>query len=315
MVQKILSLKNVIKKKNSKDNVRFFFDKVGSSVQRDFEKFHNIDFPDKNNSKKIITGGLRYEGLFKNSIQDYPLISIIMPNYKEKNLLSAISSVSNQNYENIELIVIDGNSGLDVTNLLRENNNEIDIWLSEDDNGLWDAWNKGFKLARGDFVGVVDSSNFLYENSMNILKNYIINYKEIDFICGTVKKGSKIYSGFRPKDIKKQFNIIPSSVVGFYIKMDSLKKVGLLNLKYRIQSDYDLLYRMIVTHNFKGIRTKGDEIFGTSGESGFSTKHGFFKALLNEIKIRFDNDQSLFFLFYIFFGRTFMKIFRFFFKR
>ena len=70
-----------------------------------------------------------------------------------------------------------------------------------------------------------------------------------------------------------------------------------------------------MTHNFKGIRTKGDEIFGTSGESGFSTKHGFFKALLNEIKIRFDNDQSLFFLFYIFFGRTFMKIFRFFFKR
>ena len=79
-----------------------------------------------------------------------------MPNYKEKNLLNAISSISNQNYENIELIVIDGNSGLDVTNLLRENNNEIDIWLSEDDKGLWDAWNKGFKLARGDFVGVVE---------------------------------------------------------------------------------------------------------------------------------------------------------------
>ena len=96
--------------------------------------------------------------------------------------------------------------------------------------------------------------------------------------------------------------------------MDSLKKVGLLNLKYRIQSDYDLLYRMIV-NNFKGIRTKGDEIFGTSGESGFSTKHGFFKALLNEIKIRFDNDQSLFFLFYIFFWQDIYENFQIFFKR
>ena len=315
MVQEELSLNNVIKKKNSKDNFRFFFKNIGSSIYKVSEKFHNINFPDENNSKKIITGGLRYEGLFKNSIKDYPLISIIMPNYKEKNLLNAISSISNQNYENIELIVIDGNSGLDVTNLLRENNNEIDIWLSEDDKGLWDAWNKGFKLARGDFVGVVDSSNLLYKNSINILKDYIIRYKEIDFICGTVKKGSKIYSGFRPRDIKKQFNIIPSSVVGFYIKMNSLKKVGLLNLKYKIQSDYDLLYRMIVTHNLKGVRTKGDEIFGTSGESGFSKKHGFFKALLNEIKIRFDNNQSLFFLFYIFFGRTFMKIFKFFSKK
>ena len=61
-------------------------------------------------------------------------------------------SVSNQNYENIELIVIDGN-WLRCNKSLCENNNEIDIWLSED-NGLWDAWNKGFKLARG-FVGVV----------------------------------------------------------------------------------------------------------------------------------------------------------------
>jgi cellulose synthase/poly-beta-1,6-N-acetylglucosamine synthase-like glycosyltransferase len=208
MVQEELSLNNVIKKKNSKDNFRFFFKNIGSSIYKDSEKFHNINFPDENNSKKIITGGLRYEGLFKNSIKDYPLISIIMPNYKEKNLLNAISSISNQNYENIELIVIDGNSGLDVTNLLRENNNEIDIWLSEDDKGLWDAWNKGFKLARGDFVGVVDSSNLLYKNSINILKDYIIRYKEIDFICGTVKKGSKIYSGFRPRDIKKQFNIV-----------------------------------------------------------------------------------------------------------
>ena len=67
------------------------------------------------------------------------------------------------------------------------------------------------------------------------------------------KKGIKNILGFRPRDIRKQFNIIPSSVVGFYIKRKSLKKVGLLNLKYKIQSDYDLIYRMIVTHNLKGI--------------------------------------------------------------
>ena len=236
-----------------------------------------------------------------------------MPNFKEKNLLNAVSSISIQNYENLELIIIDGNSGSETTSILKDKDDEIDIWISENDNGLWDAWNKGFKLARGDFVGVVDSSNLLYENSMNILKNYIIKNKETDFICGTVKKGSKIYSGFRPEDIRKQFNIIPSSVVGFYIKVKSLKKVGLLNLKYKIQSDYDLIYRMIVTHNLKGIRTKSDEVFGSSGDGGFSTKHGFFKALFNELKIRLDNNQSLIFLIYIFFGRTFMKIYKSFF--
>ena len=310
MVQEELSSNKIITKKNSKNNFRFFF---GEKIQPDFydsEKFQSIDFPREDNQKKILSGGLRYKGLFKKSIKDNPLISIIMPNYKEKNLLKAISSISSQNYENLELIIIDGNSGQEVTDILKEKDDEIDIWISENDNGLWDAWNKGFKMARGDFVGIVDSSNILFENSMNILKNYIIKNKEIDFICGTVKKGSKIYSGYRPEDIRKQFNIIPSSVVGFYIKTKSLKKVGLLNLKYKIQSDYDLIYRMIVTHNLKGIRTKSDEVFGSSGDSGFSSKHGFFKALLNEIKIRFDNNQNVFFLIYIFLGRTLMKIYK-----
>ncbi len=313
MVQEELSLNKKIKKKNSKNNLRFFFKKVNNIEDQVSDKFQSIDFPEDDDKTKLLSGGLRYKGLFKNSIKNYPLISIIMPNFKEKNLFKAISSISNQNYENLELIVIDGNSGHEAIKILKDKDDEIDIWISENDNGLWDAWNKGFSLARGDFVGIVDSSNILYENSMNILKNYIIKNKEIDFICGTVKKGSKIYSGFRPRDIRKQFNIIPSSVVGFYIKRKSLKKVGLLNLKYKIQSDYDLIYRMIVTHNLKGIRTKSEEVFGSSGDGGFSTKHGFFKSLFNEIKIRFDNNQNLFFLIYIFFGRTLMKIYKSFF--
>ena len=52
----------------------------------------------------------------------------------------------------------------------------------------------------------------------------------MDFLCGTVKKDNKIYAGFRPEDIFRQFNIIPSTVVGFYIRSTSLRKVGLLNI-------------------------------------------------------------------------------------
>ena len=63
-------------------------------------------------------------------------------------------------------------------------------------------------------------------------------------------------------------------------------------------------------HNLKGIRTKGDEIFGSVGEGGYSLKHGYFKTIFNELKIRFDNKQNIFFLIYIFFGRTLMKIYK-----
>ena len=112
---------------------------------------------------------------------------------------------------------------------------------------------------------------------MKFLSNYIKEDSKLDFVCGTVKKDGKIYGGFNPEKIMTKFNIIPSSVVGFFIKRSSLKKVGYLNLKYKIQADYDLLYRMIVKHNLKGINSSGKEVFGDLGSSGFSKKHSFLK--------------------------------------
>tara|TARA_B100000795_G_C22644720_1_gene377885 strand:- start:128 stop:859 length:732 start_codon:yes stop_codon:yes gene_type:complete len=233
-----------------------------------------------------------------------------MPNYREEKLSKAIDSILNQDYPNIELIIIDGNSGEGVTNLLKKYENDIDIWVSESDQNLWDAWNKGFLLARGDFVGVVDSSNILFQNSMDILKEYIIENEKLDFLCGTVKKDNRVYAGFRPNDIYKQFNIIPSTVVGFYIRLTSLKKVGLLNINYKIQSDYDWLYRMIVKNKMKGIRTKNEEIFGDLGESNFSSRFSFFSGLLNELKIRLHNKQNIATLLYIFLGRMVMRLWK-----
>ena len=82
-----------------------------------------------------------------------------------------------------------------------------------------------------------------------------------------------------------------------------------MSLKYKIQADYDLLYRMIVKHKLKGISSSGREVFGDLGDSGFSKKHNFFKALFSEIKIRNDNGQNKISLFYIMFGRSLKKFF------
>ena len=258
----------------------------------------------------VAFGGLRFKNLFKNSVKKKPLISIIMPNFKCLSIEKAIKSVLKQNYDNLELIVIDGDSGEDTLKILQSYNQDIDIWISEKDKGMWDAWNKGFKLANGDYVGIVDSSNILYSNAIKILVKYINKFPSHDFICGAVKKDNKIYAGFRPKDIKKQFNIIPSSIVGFYIKLESLKKVGLLNIKYKYSSDYDFLYRVIVKNKMQGIHTKAHEIFGNLGDSGISLNSNFLIKIINEIKIRFNNGQNIFELVYIFFGKLIMKIFR-----
>jgi glycosyltransferase involved in cell wall biosynthesis len=305
-----VQLENIIKKTNKFGKIKFFFKEAKFLPTYKDDKFHSLLFPEKLSETKKVFGGARYNSLFKNSLNGFPLISIIMPNFKEKNISKSIDSILKQNYPNIELIIIDGNSGDETINILKEYGDDIDIWVSEKDKNLWDAWNKGFLLSRGDFVGIVDSSNILYPNSLDILIKYIFENKEIDFLCGTVKKDNKIYAGFRPKDIFRQFNIIPSTIVGFYIKLTSLRKVGLLNISYKIQSDYDWLYRIIVTNKMKGIRTKGDEVFGDLGESKFSSKVSFFSGLINELKIRLHNKQSTGAILFIFFGRIILNFYK-----
>jgi len=260
--------------------------------------------------ENIKKGGLLTKGVLKKNRKNFPLITIIMPNYKSPSLTKSINSVLRQTYKNIELIIVDGDSGFSTLKKLNELNNKIDLWISEKDKGMWDAWNKGFKLASGEFIGVVDSSNILYKNAIKILARYVNRYKKIDFICGTVIKDKRKIGGYNPKIIYRNLNIIPSSVVGFYIRKSSLKRTGYLNLNYKIQADQELLYRMIVKHKFIGVHTKGNEVFGNLGNSGFSTKHNFLKILINEIKIRFNNKQNLFMIILIFFGRIIKKIFK-----
>jgi|TARA_Y100000389_G_scaffold46214_1_gene41125 glycosyltransferase involved in cell wall biosynthesis len=265
--------------------------------------------------KKIIKsddnrGGLRLKSKFKKDKKNLPLISVVMPNFKSKSLKKSINSVLKQTYKNVELIIVDGASGKSTLKILKKYNNKIDFWISEKDKGMWDAWNKGIKNANGKFVGIVDSSNILYPNAMKILSEYIVKNPSIDFFCGTIIKDGKAIGGFRPERIYRKFNIIPSSVVSFFIKKKSLDKVGYLNLKYKIQSDYDLLYRMIVSHKLKGMQTKGEEIFGDLGDSGFSKKHSFFYKLYIEVIIRFNNKQNILLIIYIIIGRSIKKLFK-----
>ena len=80
-------------------------------------------------------------------------------------------------------------------------------------------------------------------------------------------------------------------------------------MDYKIQSDYDLLYRMIVKHKLKGINTKGNEVFGDLGSSGFSKKHNFVKKLVSETIIRFNNKQNILSIIYIIIGKSLIKLF------
>lgn len=110
-------------------------------------------------------------------------VSIITVTRNNKNgLKNAIESVRNQSYKNLEHIIIDGKSDDGTVEMLEDfsdklnnsNNSEpgyIFRWISEKDNGIYDAINKGIKLAEGDIVGLLHSDDFYYDS--NVLEKYV----------------------------------------------------------------------------------------------------------------------------------------------
>lgn len=297
---------SLIEKKTLFNNCRYFTKLRPTISKNPNDKFETKIFLDNNVNRKGF-GGLRYKNLFKSSLKEKPLISIITPNFKSPDLEKTIISVLKQEYENIELIIIDADSGEETIKILKKYEDHIDLWVSEKDNGLWDGWNKGLRLANGDYVGILDSTSTLNINAMKYLSKYIKNYPNLDFIFGTIQKEDKIYTGFRPKDIILRFNIYPSCVIGFFLKKDSLKRLGLYNTKYKISADYDFIYRLIIKEKMNGIATKGNEIFGKFGDVGISSRYSFFQRLFSELRIRYDNNQNIFIILFIFFGRCYKQ--------
>ena len=295
-----------IEKKTPFDTIRYFTRTRPIIKKYEGEKYESKLLLDDNIDRKNF-GGLRYKNFFKSSLKDKPLISIVTPNFKSPYLEKTIISILKQKYENLELIIIDADSGDETVQILKKYDDQIDLWVSEKDNGLWDGWNKGLEFANGDYIGILDSTSTFDINAIKHLMKYVKKYPEADCIFGTIKKGDKIYAGYRPKDITLRFNIYPSCVIGFFIKKNSLKKLGLYNTKYKIHSDYDLIYRLIVKEKMIGVPTEGDEIFGAFGEVGISAGYSFFQRLFSELKIRYDNNQNIFIILFIFFGRCYKQ--------
>lgn len=95
-----------------------------------------------------------------------PKISIITVVYNgEKVLQRTIDSILNQNFRDIEYIIIDGNSKDATKEIIEKNKNVISKWISEPDKGLYDAMNKGLRMASGDYVLFLNAGDQFYENT------------------------------------------------------------------------------------------------------------------------------------------------------
>jgi|TARA_B110000881_G_C18484159_1_gene468206 glycosyltransferase involved in cell wall biosynthesis len=241
-------------------------------------------------------------------------ISIITVSKNSENFLEeCILSLNKQSYKNYEHIVIDGCSTDNTINIIKKYKKKIAYWVSEKDEGLYDAMNKGIKKCSGDIIGILNSDDIYYPQALKIVNEYFNAHKNLDFLFGSVNKYKLLY-GYNPKKIKWSFGFYTTHSVGFFIKKKSQLKVGLYNLKYKYSSDYDLFYRMIVHFKLKGMATQKEEIFGKFRSGGLSSRISYLEYLKENSKIRIDNGQNIIFVYLIFlarFLRNFKKVFKF----
>lgn len=182
-------------------------------------------------------------------------VSIITVSYNSASTIKdTIESVASQTYDNIEYIVIDGNSKDKTMDIVTSYSNVIDNVVSEPDKGIYDAMNKGVQLATGDIVGILNSDDF-YETTTVIedIVEHFKNNKSSDVVFGDVvfvepndlKKVVRHYSSKKFKAFKLRFGWMPPHPATF-IRKSVYDKYSLYKLGYKISADYEMFVRLLM---------------------------------------------------------------------
>lgn len=175
----------------------------------------------------------------------------------EKEIVQTIKSVVDQTYPNIEYIIIDGASKDNTLILVNQFKMHISKIISEPDNGIYDAINKGIEVAKGDIVGLIHAGDELHDNF--VVEKIVNHFKKnnIDALYGHSKillpNSNHLLRVNKSPNYKHQlFRLgwFPSHQ-SFYVKRNIFERFGNYNLKYKIASDYEFLFRLLYINNLK----------------------------------------------------------------
>ncbi len=195
-------------------------------IQQNINDYISTTKGEKDNSKTT----------FQENIEYLPLISVITVVYNgAKYLEESILSVLNQSYPNIEYIIIDGGSTDDTLDIIKKYENYIDYWVSEKDEGIYDAMNKSLSIADGQWIFFLGSDDKCFNVIHQVIKHHSL---KLDALYGNVYMPTKniIYDGKFNKYKLMLKNICHQAI--FY--NSTIFKNRRFDIKYNVFADYEL---------------------------------------------------------------------------
>ena len=225
------------------------------------------------------------------------IFSVITPvlnseKFIKKNLLS----IKQQSFQNFEHIIVDGGSKDKTIEIIKKYRNKKTRVIIKKDKNLWEAINNGIKISQGKYLCVLNSDDYFYKNALETIYKYFKKNNNLSYIFGAVRKNNRILYRLEKEKIYYKFNVYPSHSVSFFIKNDIQKKLGYYNTDLDICSDYDLFFKLFNKKNIYGTNTKKKEVIGFFRPGGLSEKISITKKLFYEFKIRYKNNQNIFYL-------------------
>jgi glycosyltransferase involved in cell wall biosynthesis len=171
-------------------------------------------------------------------------ISVITATYNSAaTVADTLKSVAAQDYPHIEHICVDGLSKDNTVDIIKSYPH-VAKWVSEKDKGLYDAINKGIRMATGDVVGILNSDDFFPSADV---------YAAVAFVNpGNMQKVIRHYSSAKFRPAKFKYGYMPAHP-SFYAKKELFEKIGYYQTDYKIAADYELLMRMMFTHKINSV--------------------------------------------------------------
>lgn len=236
-----------------------------------------------------------------------------------KTLCDNIQSVLSQSYPQIEYIIVDGLSQDNTVDIIKKYEDKFQgrlKWISEKDTGLYDAMNKGLRMATGDIVGFINSDDFYHRQ--DVISRVVDAFKDrtVQAVYGDVRfvnpknlnKTVRYYSSDRFSPKKFRYGFMPAHPT-FFTYRNFFEEFGYYKTDYKIAADYELLVRFIYIHHLKAVYLPFDFLKMRIG--GVSTSSYKSNILLNREIVRACKENGIWTCMPLLFLKYFIKVFEF----